>query len=181
MIHIQDKRIATIVEEIGYWKEHKLLPDMYCDFLLALYTNGEYSEEPQKGKISRIALVNLVQLTMLFLLLPFSFVTIYLTEFHFILQSGFLILFALYAFWMSRTYRVKRSKVYHLALLIHLLLILLLCVHISTALVLEQGIQIALILVNMVFWYFLGQKYRINYLRIVSGISVLFVILYTVL
>lgn len=32
----QDKRLM-IIQEIRYWKKHKLLPEQYCDFLLNLY------------------------------------------------------------------------------------------------------------------------------------------------
>ncbi|AJD91486.1 hypothetical protein JMA_21690 [Jeotgalibacillus malaysiensis] len=35
------KRKETIVQEINYWKQNKLLPDAYCDFLMNLYTSGE--------------------------------------------------------------------------------------------------------------------------------------------
>ncbi|MFB1080640.1 hypothetical protein [Jeotgalibacillus sp. JSM ZJ347] len=35
------KRRETIVHEINYWKQNKLLPDAYCDFLMNLYTSGE--------------------------------------------------------------------------------------------------------------------------------------------
>ena len=38
---MKENRIETIVNEIHYWKEHRLLPGEYCDFLLALYTQGQ--------------------------------------------------------------------------------------------------------------------------------------------
>ncbi|MFJ7933633.1 hypothetical protein [Sporosarcina sp. NPDC096371] len=41
----QRKRI--IISEIKYWKQNKLLPAHYCDFLITLYEQGE--EESQRG------------------------------------------------------------------------------------------------------------------------------------
>ena len=39
----QRKRI--IISEIKYWKQNKLLPDHYCDFLITLYAQGEDEED----------------------------------------------------------------------------------------------------------------------------------------
>ncbi|SER17556.1 hypothetical protein SAMN04487944_101510 [Gracilibacillus ureilyticus] len=41
------ERKDVIVKEINYWKSHHLLPEQYCDFLIALYTEGEGTEESQ--------------------------------------------------------------------------------------------------------------------------------------
>lgn len=35
------QRKKIIMAEIHYWKQNKLLPEHYCDFLLTLYTQGE--------------------------------------------------------------------------------------------------------------------------------------------
>lgn len=42
------ERRDIIVKEINHWKAHQLLPQQYCDFLLALYTEGEGNEEVEK-------------------------------------------------------------------------------------------------------------------------------------
>lgn len=46
-----DKKRKIILTEIQSWKKHKLLPEHYCDFLTALYTEGsdkyqQLSERP---------------------------------------------------------------------------------------------------------------------------------------
>lgn len=100
---MEEKRIATIVNEIEYWKKHKLLPDQQCDFLLALYTNGEkVTKIPGKSKMNishESRMIKMMQLIILLLLLPFSFLVLYFTEFHSYLQLGILALFFSYAFW----------------------------------------------------------------------------------
>ena len=37
---MDENRKQIIIKEIGYWKNNKLLPEQYCNFLLALYTEG---------------------------------------------------------------------------------------------------------------------------------------------
>ncbi|KAB8128606.1 hypothetical protein F9U64_15870 [Gracilibacillus oryzae] len=47
------ERKEIILKEIRYWKSHQLLPVHYCDFLIALYTEGEgenESSEEQEAK-----------------------------------------------------------------------------------------------------------------------------------
>lgn len=51
---IQRKQI--IINEIAFWKKNKLLPEHYCDFLTALYAQGEDLEEEQKEKSSQAVL-----------------------------------------------------------------------------------------------------------------------------
>lgn len=36
-----DDRKLIIIKEIKHWKRNQLLPNRYCDFLIALYTHGE--------------------------------------------------------------------------------------------------------------------------------------------
>lgn len=50
----QRKRI--IISEIKYWKQNRLLPAHYCDFLITLYAQGE-EDSQQKIKVSESILV----------------------------------------------------------------------------------------------------------------------------
>ena len=45
-----NQRKQIIVNEITFWKKNKLLPEHYCDFLMTLYTEGNYEDEKQIGK-----------------------------------------------------------------------------------------------------------------------------------
>ncbi|MCG7345110.1 hypothetical protein MHZ92_13270 [Sporosarcina sp. ACRSL] len=42
-MNVQRKKI--IMAEINYWKQNKLLPEHYCDFLITLYTQGDHEQE----------------------------------------------------------------------------------------------------------------------------------------
>lgn len=41
------QRKQIIVNEIAFWKQNKMLPDHYCDFLTSLYTGG-MAESPEQ-------------------------------------------------------------------------------------------------------------------------------------
>ncbi|GAB2573182.1 hypothetical protein [Gracilibacillus alcaliphilus] len=42
----QDRK-QIIISEIQHWKENQVLPEQYCDFLLALYSQGEEPTEKE--------------------------------------------------------------------------------------------------------------------------------------
>jgi uncharacterized membrane protein YcjF (UPF0283 family) len=42
---MNDQRKKIIMAEINYWKQNKLLPEHYCDFLITLYTQGDHDQE----------------------------------------------------------------------------------------------------------------------------------------
>jgi predicted nucleic acid-binding Zn ribbon protein len=69
----QRKRI--IISEIKYWKQNKLLPEHYCDFLITLYAQGEGDDaivskskdaifDKEKKKVNR----TIIQLTLIAIL-----------------------------------------------------------------------------------------------------------------
>ncbi|MEK4486499.1 hypothetical protein MHH81_13040 [Psychrobacillus sp. FSL H8-0484] len=49
------QRKQIILNEIAFWKKNKLLPEHYCDFLTALYAQGELveQEKPTKAVLSK--------------------------------------------------------------------------------------------------------------------------------
>ncbi|KYG92272.1 hypothetical protein MHH70_04510 [Metasolibacillus sp. FSL H7-0170] len=49
---MSNQRKQIIINEITFWKQNKLLPEHYCDFLTTLYTEGEKQTEIQ-GKPSQ--------------------------------------------------------------------------------------------------------------------------------
>jgi hypothetical protein len=42
---MEEIRKKIIVNEIIYWKQNKLLPEQYCNYLLTLYTEGDKHEQ----------------------------------------------------------------------------------------------------------------------------------------
>ena len=72
-------RKQIILNEILFWKQNKLLPEHYCDFLATLYTEGEHEETEQEKKAKQAVLAkekrtNIVMTTLLTIVGILSFV-----------------------------------------------------------------------------------------------------------
>ena len=51
---MNESRKQIIINEIIYWKKNRMLPEHYCDFLLALYTKGNgLQDQSQKSRLRK--------------------------------------------------------------------------------------------------------------------------------
>ena len=50
---VKDSRKDLIVNEIQLWKQANMLPEHYCDYLLALYTEGDVMEQSDQKKAKK--------------------------------------------------------------------------------------------------------------------------------
>ncbi|RDW19216.1 hypothetical protein CWR48_09235 [Oceanobacillus arenosus] len=176
-----NERIAIIVNEVKYWKAHKLLPAAQCDFLLALYTNGANITEEQEiftDNKKRVNLNLIIQGILLILLLPSSFLVLYFTKFQPGLQLGILILFLSFAAWAFGSRRKTKGFIQQLAIVIGLFIVLLLAVFLSDLFFSNQPILQYVIPLNFVGWFMIGRKLRIQYLTITSVFLLFFSIIY---
>ena len=48
---MNQQRKRMIISEIKYWKQNKLLPEHYCDFLITLYAQGEDKKEVKATEV----------------------------------------------------------------------------------------------------------------------------------
>ncbi|MEN2765963.1 hypothetical protein [Ornithinibacillus xuwenensis] len=168
-----DDRIATIIKEIQYWKEHKLLPEVQCDFLLALYTQGNGEVTKRKAPKNSILYI---QLFLLVMMVPFSFLVVYFTQFNSILQLGILLAFIGYATWIFLLYNKRKNVYRHLAIIIFLAMILITSDFLSTTVDLNQLFTVLVILLNFVGWYLLGRSLHLKYLKIASVLALIIVL-----
>ena len=88
-----------VVKEIEYWRRSKLLPDQYCDFLLNLYVDPDEEQSAQRYPSSQVGkavaviqkatgkqwLITIGTFTLI------SFVMLYFSRFHLILQIAIII------------------------------------------------------------------------------------------
>ncbi|MGN7399679.1 hypothetical protein ACTHO0_07460 [Cytobacillus praedii] len=89
---MNENRKNIIVNEILSWKKARMLPEQYCDYLLALYTEGNQPEISKKG----IKNGGFWKKHYLFILLiPLTLFLIHFTELSITLQMPLLILFVL--------------------------------------------------------------------------------------
>ncbi|MCQ5364216.1 hypothetical protein NOW01_04265 [Anoxybacillus salavatliensis] len=172
---MEQKRKEIIINEIKYWKQTRLLPEQYCDFLLALYTEGNRDdvETPTKQVPAWAIRATAV---MIGICLSFALLVIYFTELSFVLQTLILSLFVIICFIAVRFF-VRHKIVVHMALILGALSLLLLSIR--TCDVYFSGSTSALALTvmgNCFVWLFIGWRFSLMYFVIsgVVGIILLF-------
>ncbi len=155
-----------------------MLPVVYCDFLLALYSNGDEQIEP--SVIGQNRFIDTIQTLLLSMMIPFSLLVIYFTQFQIILQLSMLILFLGYSIWMYVYLKPKWTLKYHLALMNSLLIALFISVLVSKAYLHDFGL-IIIVFINFLFWVVIGFYKKINYLLITGILALVFTCIYIVL
>ena len=91
---MNEKRREIIVREIEYWKRSRLLPEQYCDYLLALYTEGEGGHPHSRpARFAWMKWIRIFFILLICLLLPAGVLVIYFTELSFVLQILLLAVF----------------------------------------------------------------------------------------
>lgn len=177
-----DDRTITIIKEIKYWKEHQLLPVRYCDYLLALYTNGQGLDDDNDESKSRNlwSPIFIIHLILLVSMIPFSFLVVYITEFHSLLQLSIIIVFLFYSIGVYLYFRKYSHEFTLIALTVLLVLLLLLSVLISGLFTANSMIHTSVIFINFLLWLFISNAKQIKILRIVCILSFVFVISYII-
>src|SRR5690625_100734 len=169
-----NERSKIIIREIHYWKEHNLLPEVYCDFLLSLYTQGERKVQ----KISPLLIFNTI---LLLPLIPISLVVIYHTEIHPILQIGILTLFLTFSIWSYKNFKNQQYFFSYLALVIVLILILLLSLCLAKLATIPALFFPFIILMNFISWLIIGYKRKHKLLKIKGILALIFTSFYIIL
>jgi hypothetical protein len=175
VIEMADERIATIIKEIKYWKEHKLLPEVQCDFLLALYTQGEEEVISSKKK-SKGNFLLYFPMFLLVLMVPFSFLVVYFTQYNFILQLSILLFFIGYGIWVYSHHYKKKSQFVHIALILLLVQILITTDFLTEFLRFNQYVTIVFMILNFACWFVLGRKLRYKYLIVASVLAMVIIL-----
>lgn len=174
-----NQRIEIIIKEINYWKSHKLLPDVYCDFLLALYTEGEGTEEiATKGIHKKHGIAPTIQLMTQMVLLLLSIIIINFQSINPIYKIIFLLLSLLITYWMFKKLEVKRDLFFYLSMLILLVFILLISVYISNLYMTNQWLINLVIAFNLIGWFLMALKYQMKSLFILSVTAFGFICIY---
>jgi hypothetical protein len=167
---MDERRREMIVREIEYWKRSRLLPEKYCNYLLALYTEGDDKKRPHDRVPSRRRTVFTFLLAgMICLLLPASALVIYFTELSFVLQ---MLLFALFflicliAIWRWK----ERRNMLHIPLISGAWIFLLSSMEVSEYYFPKQKAVTALtVFANCLLWIFMGKRFHLHYF-LLSGI-----------
>ncbi len=176
-----NRHTEIIVEEIKYWREHNLLSKEKCDFLLALYTQGEETYHESAYPKKRRQVQNIASLVTLLCLIPLSFVITYFTDFYEILQLVIFILFISFSFWAYSHFKKNEFPFQYVALLTGLMMTLYTSVFL-TRIVTETTIIIeCVIFVNFLIWVWIGWKNRLRYVLIIGSAALLFLLISIIL
>ncbi len=168
---MDNEKKEIIIKEIYHWKDSKLLPDTYCDFLLALYTEGNHEDEisniSKELKTPPFFLIGAV-----LILFMISVLVTYFTELLFVLQTvttGFLLLSSIFV----TAFLIKRKTSYQIALVISFIQLLLASLSFVEYTTAGNQFWIAVsVILNCLLWIVTGGLLRIYYL-LVSGIIAL--------
>jgi len=171
-----------ILNEILFWKQNKLLPDQYCDFLMTLYSEGNEIEleEDISHKKSIIAKEKRNRLKLLLFLGILSVVS--LAALFLVSELTWLVAIVIGAIaiiLMVMAYRFAKKKEM-LAPILHIssaLLLFGISVKISKEYFFENQIVLyALLILNCLLWLFTGYKFKLMYFTI-SGVLGLLVLI----
>ncbi|MCM3394095.1 hypothetical protein MKY20_09855 [Cytobacillus sp. FSL W8-0315] len=174
MLWLDENRKKVIVNELLYWKKSRMLPDRYCDYLLALYTEGSQPKEIKKHKsVMGLYLANLIFL----LLIPISALLIYFTELSIILQTAILFLFIFTCIFFV-FYFFRKAKLMHIPIISAALNLLMGSVALVSEVYREnQKALYAALVINCVLWLFAGLKLKFQYLWISGALGCFLIVI----
>lgn len=180
-----DKKKTIIINEIKYWKQSRLLPEKYCDYLLTLYTEGEYDFEQETSKSLQRKLKDpkriFFYLHILFhvSLLPLSYLVLYFTEIALHLQIALILLFIIINLLATWVLYKRNHSIYQVPLLVAVLICFMTSLFVAVTLFAGMNIVIlAILLLNCIIWYGTGFLFSLKYLRIVSILGAILLISY---
>lgn len=178
-----NQRKQIIINEIAFWKQNKLLPEHYCDFLMTLYTEGEYqgkemigdakqSVKAQEKRKGRWVFILFPVLAILFFALLFTMETIWLIS----IPAGLLAAASI----AGAFYYAKKKELLAPILYISGALILFgLSVKLSLAYFPENNTALYSVLIgNCLFWLLSGMTMKLIYFTVSGILGFLAIIIY---
>lgn len=181
---MKDEKKQTILNEILFWKENKLLPVQYCDFLMTLYTEGEevelpvnqnYKETVKTKEKRKIVFLSLFLFAITFVLLFMLFVP-QIYEWMMLILSGVVgIVFIFLGFKGLKKYQLLIPLMHVAAAL------LILGVSVKVSITFFEGNHILLyilLFLNCFMWTIIGYKAKRIYFTISGILGAVIVIVY---
>lgn len=171
------QRKQTIVQEIEYWKKSRMLPEQYCDYLLALYTEGEVVKRKDR---KRKKILSTVFTCLILSLIPITFLVIYFTEMPVHLQMVLITFFILLSFIGNFTFR-KEQILIHIPVIVSALLFLILSIKLLELNAFQLPATFISITFQALIWFILGFFKKWYYLNIAAIITVVLLVVNVIL
>ncbi|WP_102345567.1 hypothetical protein [Bacillus sp. Marseille-P3661] len=172
-------RKDIILKEIHYWKEHHLLPEHYCNFLITLYTEGSAEEQHAYNKSYKVKQIYYqIFISYIVFQLPTTIVIIYFTELNILLQTLIFTFFVLMCVCSAYYFYSKGGKYAHLSIVIGFLILFFVSNSLVKLYVNTEQALIINVLLNCLFWFVIGVYLRYKYLIVAGVISGLILLIY---
>lgn len=177
---MNDIRKQIIIKEIEYWKQNRLLPEQYCNYLLTLYSEGEH-ETREHGKRKIWGKILSIFPTILLFLLSALFLFIYFNEMSFGLQIGIQMLIVTVSFFAVIFFAKKNQLYFTFYIILTLLLLFILTIDVA-----DQFLRnVVFIIEVLVFahcgvWYWLGKKFKLRFLEISGLVGIVLLLAFIV-
>ncbi|MBM7650013.1 hypothetical protein JOC78_002997 [Bacillus ectoiniformans] len=172
-----DDKKKIIMKEIMLWKENHMLPEHYCDYLLALYSQGEEISEQAKPP-ARNRRIKAAGLFLSFLLLIISLFVIYFTELSFPLQTAILTTFVVFLL-EAGIYFSKKGMLMPIIYVASALIFLLFSVELNAYAFENNPFSLyGLVFANCLLWWYAGSKLKLIYFVISAWIGILTLIIF---
>jgi hypothetical protein len=163
-------RQAMIINEIKFWKQNRMLPDQYCDYLLAIYTNGEENLSKPSTKKDKMKGEN-IPILLSAVVMVISLFVIYFTELSVVLQTAILTGFVVLLFGAGIYYSNKKVSTAPI-LIAAAFNILLISIVITEEIFDSSPLKTyAALFLNCLFWIVLGWKRRLIYFTMSGAIG----------
>ncbi|MFC4320808.1 hypothetical protein [Litchfieldia salsa] len=173
----ESNRKKIIIKEIRDWKQSRLLPEEYCNFLLTLYTEGDFNLLNEELKETKKVKKTFTPVFFIFCLLPISFLVTYFTEINLVLQIAIFSVFIIICV-LSSIFLKKNQLLQHFSSIIGALIFLNATVQLNSHFNGDnQFALLVIVLLNCLIWLVLGIFLKRNYFLFASGLGIVLTII----
>ena len=169
-------RKKVILNEIYFWKQNNMLPEHYCDYLIALYLKGDEDQRPQEKQRKKIDGETVFGILMIGIMSTSIFIT-HFTELPFMIQSVILSFFVVILICPAIYYRKKEKS----PLLIYItgaFLFLLYTVEINEILYPNNVVSLYInLLLHCFMWIFIGLWRKIPFFTFAGVGAIIFILI----
>lgn len=160
---MDNQRKSIIIKEIHLWKKTGLLPEHYCNYLLALYSEGEIIESKDLDDNKEKPEINLTHVVLLIsnlFVVPAAFVIYDLFHFTLLLQIFYWssVILIIWSFYSIQTKKATIKS--HYPLIILLINILIVSVFLSQLLMNTPIVSLSVVFIQLLGWAILGFKMK---------------------
>lgn len=179
---MNEQRKKIIISEIRHWKQSKLLPAHYCDFLITLYAQGDEEAEDvevsesvllQEKKSMNRKIIGLLVLVILASASLFVFVA------YPVIIFGLSIVIMLFLLYLSMRSSVTKSALLPFTYISGAFLLLIMSFNIwLTYFEAYPMLLIALLIINCGLWLFVGRLLKLVYFTISGAAGILLIVVF---